>query len=121
MRPVAQLRSLLRRAHRNFVFSRAMKRFLKNPSACRNSESRVMRDLVYGWGNESWSAHPEYLGACIQFALVVKGPILECGSGLSTVLLAAVAKKRETEDWALEHTPEGAAQVEGELEQYRQN
>ena len=39
----------------------------------------------------------EYLAACIQNALVVKGPILECGSGLSSLVVGAIAKQQGIE------------------------
>lgn len=116
-----RLRSWLRRAHRAFVFSRAMRRLLEDPAACTNPESRILGALVYGWGNEGWSAHSEYLAACLDHALAVDGPILECGSGLSTVVVAAIAKKRNTEYWVLEHTPEWAAKVQASLTRYRLN
>jgi hypothetical protein len=75
--------------------------------------------LVYGWGNEDWSALDEYLAACINHTLDLRGPILECGSGLSTILVGAIAKKRGQRHWALEHTPEWASKVERYLNRYK--
>jgi hypothetical protein len=113
------IRRVLRRAHRDVVFRRAMRRFLRAPAACAVPGNRVLRDLVYGWGNETWSALDEYLTACIQGSVAAKGPILECGSGLSTLLVGAVAKERGLEHWALEHSPEWAARVRRYLDRYR--
>lgn len=63
----------------------------------------VFRWLGMGWGNEGWSADCGYLEAVCRWASQVRGPILECGSGLTTLLLGIVAPGRVT---SLEHTPE---------------
>lgn len=89
-----QLSSFVRAAHRDFVFWRAMKRLLKDPDACKHSGNPILIDLIYGWGNEYWSAQDEYLAVCIDYALSTRGPILECGSGLSTIVIGTIAKSR---------------------------
>ena len=55
----ARLRGVLRAQHRKFVFRRAMRRFLRDPEAAIAPGSTVMADLVYGWGNDFWSALDE--------------------------------------------------------------
>ena len=114
----ASARNRLRAARREFVFQRAIKRFVRDPGACADEGSRVLTDLVYGWGNEAWSAQNEYLAECIRQALACDGPTLECGSGLSTVLLGVVAKQRGYAHWTLEHTPEWATRVQAYLDRY---
>lgn len=106
----AASRRFLRIRHRDFVFGRAMNRFLRNPEAALASGSRVVPDLIYGWGSD-WSALDEYLTACVSHALICNGPILECGSGLTTILVGAIAKKRNNTMWSLEHLPEWAERV----------
>ena len=96
-----------------------MKRFLKNPGACARPGNPVISDLIYGWGNETWSAQEEYLAGCIDQALNTSGPILECGSGLSTILVGAVAKRRGQCHLALEHTPDWAAKMRSYLARYK--
>jgi len=115
-RPV---RRFLRRMHRDLVFRRAMRKFLAAPEDHVEPASPVVADLIYGWGNESWSASATYLTGCIQHALDTHGPILECGSGLSTILVGAVAQRRGLDYWALEHTSTWAARVRRCLERYR--
>lgn len=112
------MRRPLSRAHRRFVFRQAMRRFLRDPAASVAPRAPVLNELIYGWGNESWSAMDEYLAACIQNALVAKGPILECGSGLSTLVIGAIAKQQGLEHWVLEHSPEWAAKVQRHLDHY---
>jgi hypothetical protein len=96
-----------------------MRKFLRDPAAPDVRRDGVLHGLIYGWGNESWSAMDEYLAACIQSALVTKGPILECGSGLSSLVVGAIAKRRGIGHWALEHSPEWAAKVQRHLDRYR--
>jgi hypothetical protein len=94
-----------------------MKRFLQSPEECVRSEA--LTHLVYGWGNELWSAWSEYLAACVEHALTTDGPILECGSGLSTILVGIVAQRRGISHSVLEHIPEWAARVSSQLARYR--
>jgi hypothetical protein len=82
-----------------------MERFLKNPEAALAPECGLVPDLIYGWGNDDWSALDEYLTDCLRYALVCNGPILECGSGLTTILVGAIARKRNLAMWSLEHLP----------------
>ncbi|HKE93518.1 MAG TPA: class I SAM-dependent methyltransferase, partial [Povalibacter sp.] len=106
------------RAHRRLVFRRAMRRFLRAPASSVVARDRVLPELIYGWGNEEWSAMDEYLTACVQSALVARGPILECGSGLSSLVVGAIAKQLGIEHWVLEHSPEWAAKVQQQLDRY---
>lgn len=92
-----------------------MTRFLRDPLACASPGNRVLGDLVYGWGNAAWSANDDYLAACIHAASQADGPVLECGSGLTTLLVGAMAARQGRPYWALEHTPQWADRVRSEL------
>lgn len=96
-----------------------MKRFLKDPDACTHPGNPVVIDLIYGWGNEGWSGLDEYLVGCINHAMTLRGPILECGCGLSTILVGAIARKQGQSHWALEHTPEWSTKVKRYLNRYK--
>jgi hypothetical protein len=61
--------------------------------------------LQRAWGNEGFAGRMEYLTAVCALAQRVRGPILECGSGATTLLLAAEAGRRGIEVWSLEHLP----------------
>jgi len=95
-----------------------MARFLDNPEACLQAGNSTLTELIYGWGNEAWSAREEFLACCINYALTVKGPILECGSGLSTLLIAAITKQTNQPHWVLEHKPNWASRVQSYLDDY---
>lgn len=75
----------------------------RDPKRSLLDSSPVLADLIYGWGNEGWSAKEAYLRQCVECALVVDGPSLECGSGLTTILLGIVAGVRGHRHLALEH------------------
>jgi hypothetical protein len=62
-----------------------------------------------GWANEGWSADTSYLEAVCHWASRVRGPILECGSGLTTLLLGVVARDQVI---TLEHMPEWKDRVQ---------
>jgi len=65
-----------------------------------------LAELYAAWGNEDFAARSDYLMAVGQYARTTRGPILECGSGLSTLLLAFLAARRGIEVWSLEHVQE---------------
>lgn len=58
---------------------------------------------LYDWNKNSWSATPDLLWTVYHTALNVRGPVLETGSGLSTIALALAAKKTGNKVIALEH------------------
>jgi hypothetical protein len=105
---------LIRKARRGLVFRRALSRLLADPEACASPSNPVLADLVRGWGND-WSAREDYLSACIGHMLVTDGPVLECGSGLTTVVLGLLAQRRDIAYWALEDSPHWVARMTGTL------
>lgn len=67
--------------------------------------SRLLLSLLcYGWGNRGYRARIDYLLRSIELASERGGAILECGSGLSTVLVGYTASRRAQRQYvALEH------------------
>lgn len=118
-RPAIFINRLLQVIPRDVVFRRAFQQFIHNPGSCAHPGNPVLLDLIYGWGNEHWSALDEYLAACIRYALGSSGPTLECGSGLSTLLMGVIAQQRGYSHWALEHSPKWAVKVRRCLRRYK--
>jgi hypothetical protein len=112
-------RASIRGAHRELMLRHALARLALDPAKAALGSGAVFDDLVYGWGNEGWSAQREYLVACVDCALRTSGPILECGSGLTTMVLGIIAQQRGLSVWALEHLPTWGKRVEGYLSRYR--
>lgn len=81
----------------------AIKRFIESPKASLNPDNGILRDLISGWDNLSYSAHDEYLTSCIFNSLIHStSPILECGSGLTTILIGIIADQSYNTIWSLE-------------------
>jgi hypothetical protein len=76
-------------------------------------------ELVRAWGNEDYVAPPEYLAAIAPAIGATPGPVLECGSGLSTIVLAIEGERYGVDVYALEHDPAWAARMRAELERLR--
>ena len=107
-------RRWLRATYDAWRFDVALRRFVADPEGALAADSSVLTELISAWGNTGWSAQQEFLRGCVGQALASDGPSLECGSGLSTLLLAVVAERRGYEHWVLEHQPEWSARVEKE-------
>jgi len=73
-------------------------------------KSHTLMDLVTAWGNPMYAATEELLLAAIHVARNTTGPILEAGSGLTTLVMAAAAPGREV--WAMEHDPNWGGKVQ---------
>jgi hypothetical protein len=108
------IRERQREWHRARVWRRSARRLKRDP----RGSDRLWSDLVYGWGR-GWSAEPAYLEATAAAALAETGPILECGSGLTTIVLAAVARQTGSTVWTLEHDSYWLKVVESELGRLR--
>src|SRR5690606_18084843 len=63
-------------------------------------------------------AQQEYLTACLQHVRATRGPVLQCGAGLSTLLIGAVAQRMRLTVWTLEDDVAHASRVQGFLDRY---
>lgn len=114
-----RVKASLRSAHRSFVFEMAIRKYESNPEESVDKSSNLLSDLIYGWGNEDWSALDEYLRECVRHSMASDGPILECGSGLSTIVVGILAKRRGLTHWVLENDPVWASRVRGYLRRFQ--
>jgi hypothetical protein len=80
---------------------------------------KMLVELQEGWGNEGFAARTDYLEEVAQRAATVTGPILECGSGLSTIILGCLAGRRGIKTWSLEHVPEWRDRVVEIIQKYQ--
>jgi hypothetical protein len=95
-----------------------MRSFLADPASALHAESRLFRDLRRGWDNAGWPAQEEYLSAILTEALGAGGSILECGSGLTTIVMGVAAKFHGRRVWSLESHSDSAIRVQRELDGY---
>ena len=75
-------------------------------------------ELREAWGNTAFSADAGYLAEIAARALARRGPVLECGSGLSTLVLGVIADARQAGVWSLEQDGEWLRLVSGILAQF---
>jgi predicted O-methyltransferase YrrM len=104
-------RQRVRAARRRRALRRALQRYAQTLTL----DEPLLKDLLYGWANVGWTVQREYTEAFLQRARELDGPILECGSGLSTLLLGITVKARGGRVWSLEHHPQWAARVQRAL------
>ena len=97
---------------------RAMRHVLALPTGVA-PERPLLAELRAAWGNDRCAADLDFLSEVARLAAVTLGPVLECGSGLTTLLLGALAGRRGVEVWALEHEPEWRRRVAASLRDHK--
>jgi hypothetical protein len=75
----------------------------------------LWHELVIAWG-DGWSAGRELLAGVAYHARRGEGPILECGSGLTTAVLAVLSDMTGRALWTLEHLPRWGEQTRRVIE-----
>lgn len=111
-----RLRGALRPHRRRWLYRRALRRFSRLSLGQAPSHA-LLNDLIHGWDNPTHVAAPEFIGAMLRHAASTRS-ILECGSGLTTILLGVAARPRDTRVYTLEHDPVWADRVGGELQRF---
>jgi predicted O-methyltransferase YrrM len=95
-------RRYMRELQHREVLDEAMRRLLQlAPGA--DLPAQLARDLLHGWANEAISPSAEYVQAVWRHAAQTPGPVLECGSGLTTLVLGAAKRDSWHGVWSLEH------------------
>ena len=75
---------------------------------------RRMHRLSLGWSNGGYEADGTYLSLVAKYAAKANGPVLECGSGISTLVASAYSQHGI---WSLDHMPEWVAKTNLALKQ----
>lgn len=76
----------------------------------------AIRKWRRAWGNEAYSADADYVGQVLASARQCNGPILECGSGLTTLIAALATESRDIKVWSLEQDESWAAFMHDRLD-----
>src|SRR5215470_10277792 len=66
-------------------------------------DSDVLAELERAWGEDGYRAVGGYIEEVARFATEARGPVLEIGSGLTTLILGALVARRGLPVWTLEH------------------
>ena len=80
----------------------SIRAFRSNPAPDRDLIEQFRR----AWGNESFSADVTYVNEVISRVRHCSAPVLECGSGLTTLAAAVVSEGRNLTVWSLEQDRE---------------
>jgi hypothetical protein len=75
----------------------------------------IIIDMVELWGNPYYQASFEFVYKCILEARLSKGNIVECGSGLTTLVMGLCT---ENKVYSLEHDPVWASKMNAEIKKY---
>jgi len=112
-----RIRASARRRYCRFLLDQGIRELLRHPPPEADLGSLIGR-LHRAWDNPIWSLGTELLSRLAEEARFVEGPILECGSGLSTLIMGAVTHGTATQVWALEHDARWAARVGDALKRH---
>jgi len=116
LKPVfpVSLRVRMRQFHQKRIFKKAIAGFRQHYCEIEKYPA-IIDNLIYGWGNMGWSSFQDYTYAIINAAKQTNGPVLECGSGLSTILMGIIAEERGFDIYTLEHHELWAGHVKSHL------
>jgi hypothetical protein len=76
------------------------------------------QNLIAGWDNEGFVADLDYADELARRATTTTGPILECGTGMTTIILGLLAGRRGVEIWSLENSSDWHHKISGTLKHY---
>lgn len=99
--------------HYDYELRSAMRALAELPAST-DIPRELATSLLHAW-NCTWVIGRDYMQALWHAANKCKGPILECGSGLSTLILAVVANRRGLELYALEQKQWWAEHMQRQL------
>ena len=99
----------------DWVLGRAIKSLRGSGSV----DQALLRSMRRAWGNEAYSADLSYLGEVATRVSSCRGPVLECGSGLTTILAGVLTEARGVIVYTLEQDRGWADVIERALTRYR--
>jgi hypothetical protein len=111
----------LKRAAKEALLDRTFRKAIRRVAELRLGvvpDRELLSELLAGWGNEGFAAQTDYLEEVCSQAARTSGPVLECGSGLTSVMLGLLAGRRGLQTWSLEHVAEWRSRVTNVLERF---
>ena len=71
----------------------------------------LIQGFISVWDNGGWPAQLSYIKAVLEACISANKPILECGSGVTSLLASVVLKRADIEVHSLEHEKDWADEV----------
>jgi hypothetical protein len=115
--PLRPLYQWQRRVRRHIIFRLKVKKVVENPDI-RLDDPQVLDELTYWWANV-FSPSTEFLLDLVKHSSQAKYPILDCGSGLSTIIAGLIAKRHGNTVWSLESSKSWYNRVKHYLDKYQ--
>lgn len=112
-----KMRIYARKRQREWERSRSLSHGMRDLQKNPQGSDRIWKDLRAGWVS-GWAASSFYLDALAAAVLDEHLSILECGTGLTTLVLASVARAAGASVISLEHDPRWFALVKRELSRF---
>jgi Methyltransferase domain len=113
----AQIKRPVKTAMLSYIFRQAM-RDLANLQPGEAPSRELLKKLRLGWDNQGWDAKLDYFEEIAKRVVDTEGPILECGSGLTTLVMGCLAGKRKVETWSLEHNADWHGRVSSAIKRH---
>jgi hypothetical protein len=82
-------------------------------------DRKTLDAMRRAWRNPLYTATLDYLEELSRLTASAEGAVLECGSGLSTLLLGLLTQSRGLRVWSLEHLPRWHDRVASSLQKCR--
>lgn len=108
---------LMRNVMRSAQWNRALRNYRQTVQAKLEPTDKQLQTLISGWGNAAWSADVKYLRAILKEIQERKNlTILECGTGLTTILIGIIGDENRHRVISLEHHSKWHQKISDELE-----
>jgi hypothetical protein len=90
---------------------------VENPEI-RLDNPQILDELIYSWAN-LFAPSTDFLLDLVKYSSQAKYPILDCGSGLSTIIAGLITKRHGNTVWSLESSKRWYGRVKHYLEKYQ--
>ena len=105
----------VQREYRRWMFRRSLASLRTQVRSGGEVSPALLGRLHHWWSNDAWSVEPEFLDCMLRWLPETSGAVLECGSGLTTLVLAVATAGTGREVVSLEHDADWAARVRAAL------
>jgi hypothetical protein len=112
----SRIRSRIYQSQRAKIFKKAIAELKACIRDKKPISDELLFNLCFGWGNMGFSSDTSYLRAIINYCLKGNLHILECGSGLSTIVMGIIGDQYNNSITALENHEQWHDKINKELQ-----
>jgi len=113
-----QIRKAILSTHQQWIWPALYRKYINVIESDERPQLPLIEKLIYAWGNQGFSGKSGYIESCIDCASHAQGAIFECGTGLTTLLIAPIARKKNLRIISVEHIPKWADKVTTQLRKF---